>query len=79
MGTEAVRKGDSMGNRTQEMRVVRLVKGGPMLVEGPVRIVADDGSVTESDRFVVAVCRCHRSALYPICDTSHRRSRPARS
>ncbi|MEV1135978.1 CDGSH iron-sulfur domain-containing protein [Rhodococcus coprophilus] len=47
-----------------------------MLVNGPVRILTDDGAETESDRFVVAVCRCRRSALYPLCDTSHRR--PAR-
>ncbi|MCD2097147.1 CDGSH iron-sulfur domain-containing protein [Rhodococcus rhodochrous] len=53
-------------------RVVRQVRGGPTLVEGPVRIVEDDGAETVSDRFVVAVCRCHRSALYPLCDTSHR-------
>lgn len=61
-----------------EPRVVRLVKGGPMLVEGPVRIVGEDGAVTESDRFVVAVCRCHRSAIYPLCDTSHRGIRSPR-
>lgn len=55
-----------------DARVVRQVRGGPLLVEGPVRIVADDGAEVVSDRFVVAVCRCHRSALYPLCDTSHR-------
>ncbi|MFZ2529166.1 MAG: CDGSH iron-sulfur domain-containing protein [Rhodococcus sp. (in: high G+C Gram-positive bacteria)] len=50
-----------------------------MLVEGPVRIVAEDGTVVTSDRFVVAVCRCHRSGIYPLCDTSHRRgARPPR-
>ncbi|MEE2033089.1 CDGSH iron-sulfur domain-containing protein [Rhodococcus chondri] len=49
-----------------------------MLVEGPVRIVAEDGSETVSDRFMVAVCRCRRSAVYPLCDTSHRRAGPAR-
>ncbi|MFE9913017.1 CDGSH iron-sulfur domain-containing protein [Streptomyces clavifer] len=26
-----------------------------------------------SDRFVVAVCTCRRSRMYPWCDTSHRR------
>ncbi|MBS9375696.1 CDGSH iron-sulfur domain-containing protein [Rhodococcus sp. B50] len=56
----------------REAHVVRQVRGGPALVEGPVRIVAEDGAETVSDRFVVAVCRCHRSALYPLCDTSHR-------
>ncbi|MCK0090180.1 CDGSH iron-sulfur domain-containing protein [Rhodococcus sp. HNM0563] len=62
----------------RDVREVRLVKGGPALVEGPVRIVAEDGTVTESDRFLVAVCRCRRSASYPLCDTSHRRARTPR-
>lgn len=61
----------------EDVTVVRKIKGGPMLVNGPVRIETEDGSVTESDRFVVAVCRCRRSELYPLCDTSHRR--PIRS
>ncbi|MFD6418109.1 CDGSH iron-sulfur domain-containing protein [Streptomyces sp. NPDC060194] len=44
-----------------------------MLVEGPVEVVLDDGSVARSDRFTVAVCTCRRSRTYPWCDTSHRR------
>ncbi|BDM69156.1 hypothetical protein HEK616_26430 [Streptomyces nigrescens] len=44
-----------------------------MLVEGPVEVVCDDGSVAVSDRFVVALCTCRRSHCYPWCDTSHRR------
>ncbi|MFC9294122.1 CDGSH iron-sulfur domain-containing protein [Streptomyces sp. NPDC057011] len=46
---------------------------GPALIEGPVEIVLDDGTVARSDRFVVAVCTCRRSRSYPWCDTSHRR------
>ncbi|MFJ8803475.1 CDGSH iron-sulfur domain-containing protein [Streptomyces sp. NPDC102487] len=45
---------------------------GPVLVEGPVEIVRDDGTVARSDRFMVAVCTCRRSRSYPWCDTSHR-------
>jgi CDGSH-type Zn-finger protein len=52
---------------------VRIVASGPILVEGPVRIEAPDGSVVESDRFMVAICTCRRSKEYPLCDTSHRR------
>jgi CDGSH-type Zn-finger protein len=52
---------------------VRLVPGGPLLVEGPVELVLDDGTAVRSDRFVVAVCTCRRSRRYPFCDTSHRR------
>ena len=46
--------------------------GGPLLDEGPVEVVRDDGTVATSRRFVVAVCTCRRSRTYPWCDTSHR-------
>jgi CDGSH-type Zn-finger protein len=56
-----------------EPRVVRVEPSGPVLVQGPVRIEMPDGSVVESDRFMVAICTCRRSKNYPLCDTSHRR------
>nr|WP_233213604.1 CDGSH iron-sulfur domain-containing protein [Mycobacterium sp. QGD 101] len=55
-----------------EFRVVRRVPNGPLMVEGPVRIEMPDGSVVESDRFMVAICMCRRSKNFPLCDTSHR-------
>ena len=62
----------------REPRVVRVVPGGPVLVEGPVEIVTPDGERVSSDRFVVAVCACRRSRNFPLCDTSHRKKvRPA--
>jgi CDGSH-type Zn-finger protein len=54
-------------------RVVRVIPNGPVMVQGPVRIELPDGSVVESDRFMVAICACRRSRIYPLCDTSHRR------
>lgn len=63
-----------------EMRAVRIVPSGPVMVQGPVSIEMPDGSVVESDRFMVAICTCRRSKDYPMCDTSHRcRPRVARS
>ncbi|MFJ4862233.1 MULTISPECIES: CDGSH iron-sulfur domain-containing protein [unclassified Streptomyces] len=58
---------------TADARRVTLECQGPVLVEGPVEIVLDDGTVARSDRFMVAVCTCRRSRTYPWCDTSHRR------
>jgi CDGSH-type Zn-finger protein len=52
---------------------VRIVPGGPLLVEGPVDIDGGDGTTVHCDRFVVAICACRRSKRYPLCDTSHRR------
>ena len=63
----------------RDIRIIRIVKNGPVLIEGPVRIELPDGAVVESDRFVVAVCTCRRSKDYPLCDTSHRRPRRARA
>ena len=56
-----------------DVRVIRVVPDGPILMRGPVRIELPDNTVVESDRFVVAVCACRRSKIYPLCDTSHRR------
>ena len=53
-------------------RLVRVVPGGPLLIEGPVRIEMPGGDVIASDRFMVAICVCRRSRDYPLCDTSHR-------
>ncbi|ART71620.1 iron-binding protein [Mycobacterium dioxanotrophicus] len=58
-----------------EFRTVRVVAGGPILVEGPVKIETPDGRVVESSRFMVAICACRRSKNYPLCDTSHRKAR----
>jgi CDGSH-type Zn-finger protein len=57
---------------TTAARTVRVVPGGPLLVEGPVHIELPDGSAVDSDRFMVAICCCRRSKNYPLCDTSHR-------
>ena len=59
----------------RERRGVRVVRGGPVMIEGPVSIELPDGAHVESDRFMVAVCACGRSKNYPLCDTSHRRCR----
>lgn len=56
---------------------VQLVPNGPVLIPGPVSIETPDGEIVESDRFMVAICTCRRSKIYPMCDTSHRRCRPA--
>jgi CDGSH-type Zn-finger protein len=49
-----------------------MVANGPLLIEGPVELVTEDGTTVSSDRFLVAVCTCRRSKRFPLCDTSHR-------
>ena len=43
-------------------RRVRPVRGGPVLIDGPVEIELPDGRIVAADRFVVAVCACGRKA-----------------
>ncbi|MFD4628434.1 CDGSH iron-sulfur domain-containing protein [Streptomyces sp. NPDC058284] len=62
-----------MPNAAERPRRVTVDPEGPLLVEGPVEVVADDGTVSASRRFAVAICTCRRSRTYPWCDTSHRR------
>ncbi|MGW8887567.1 CDGSH iron-sulfur domain-containing protein [Streptomyces sp. NPDC055749] len=62
-----------MPNESDHARRLTVVRDGPILIEGPVEIVQEDGTIAASDRFVVAVCTCRRSRVYPWCDTSHRR------
>ncbi|MFD7709205.1 CDGSH iron-sulfur domain-containing protein [Streptomyces sp. NPDC059785] len=57
-------------------RRITVQRRGPLLVEGPVEVELEDGSVVSSDRFRVALCTCRLSRRYPWCDTSHRRSKP---
>lgn len=61
-----------MPNTPERPRRVRVQRDGPLLIEGPVEVVGEDGEVTVSDRFTVAVCTCRRSREFPWCDTSHR-------
>ena len=62
-----------MPNVPERPRRVTLDRDGPLLVEGPVEVVREDGTTVVSRRFKVAICTCRRSRTYPWCDTSHRR------
>ena len=54
---------------------VTICPDGPLLLRGPARLRTADGRTVEHDRTVVALCRCGRSRLKPLCDGSHRLSR----
>ena len=47
-------------------RLVQAIPHGPVMVQGPVRIELPDGSVVESDRFMVAICACRRSQISAV-------------
>ncbi|MCW5249736.1 CDGSH iron-sulfur domain-containing protein [Streptomyces sp. SHP 1-2] len=59
-------------SRSEQPRRIVARRRGPLLVEGPVEVELEDGSVVGSDRVRVALCTCRRSLRFPWCDTSHR-------
>ena len=50
---------------------IRPYPDGPFLVRGPIRLGGEDGQEIEIRRSVVALCRCGRSRLQPLCDGTH--------
>lgn len=44
---------------------------GPYLVRGPVRLLDESGREMYVRRRVVALCRCGRSRMKPLCDGAH--------
>jgi CDGSH-type Zn-finger protein len=54
---------------------VTVCPNGPLLLRGAARLRSVDGQEVDHDRTVVALCRCGRSRLKPLCDGSHRLSR----
>lgn len=52
--------------------VITPYRDGPLLVRGPVRIQDQDGTEIVIDRRVVALCRCGKSRMRPLCDGTHK-------
>lgn len=60
---------------TARLVTVTPLDDGPLQVEGPLRVVAPDGSAQDLDgRQPSYLCRCGASARKPFCDGSHLRS-----
>jgi CDGSH-type Zn-finger protein len=54
--------------------VIRCRENGPLVVEGPVRIVDHLGNAFKvpPGKDKVALCRCGQSKTKPFCDGSHK-------
>jgi CDGSH-type Zn-finger protein len=79
--------GRSSGHRTgmgADRVTITPYRDGPLLVRGPFTLVDQDGNEIAVDREVVALCRCGKSRIKPLCDSTHKvvgfkaPSRPAR-
>lgn len=53
---------------------IKVRDDGPLLVDGPVRIVDAAGNVftAPAGKPAIALCRCGQSRRKPFCDGSHR-------
>jgi hypothetical protein len=65
---------------TPRPATVTVYPDGPLVLRGDFVIRELDGTIAQTGR-VVALCRCGRSALKPLCDGSHKNAtrRPAPS
>jgi CDGSH-type Zn-finger protein len=46
---------------------------GPLLVNGPVKLTAADGTEIPVEGTPIALCRCGASSKKPFCDGSHKK------
>lgn len=53
---------------------IRMRPNGPLVVEGPIKVVDQNGNPfpLNPDKPLVALCRCGASANRPFCDGSHK-------
>jgi CDGSH-type Zn-finger protein len=49
---------------------VTVYPDGPLVVRGDFEVRGDDGAAIDTGR-TVALCRCGRSAVKPLCDGNH--------
>ena len=47
-------------------------RNGPLLIRGPARLIDSAGQELERRRDPIALCRCGKSRLRPLCDGTHR-------
>lgn len=52
--------------------MITAYRDGPLLVRGPVRLAGADGKIVTPRRDTIALCRCGKSRLRPLCDGTHK-------
>jgi CDGSH-type Zn-finger protein len=55
--------------------VITPYRDGPLIVRGPVRLQDMHGREIAVDRSTIALCRCGKSRMRPLCDGTHKLSR----
>lgn len=63
-----------MGERSEPSVTIRALANGPYVLEGPVRIVDQDGNESRTEgRKPISPCRSGGSLTKPFCDGTHTR------
>jgi CDGSH-type Zn-finger protein len=55
--------------------VITPYRDGPLIVRGPVRLQDMHGEEIAVGRDTIALCRCGKSRIRPLCDGTHKLSR----
>jgi CDGSH-type Zn-finger protein len=57
-----------------EPLVIRCRENGPLVIQGPAKVIDHHGDefVPPAGKDAIALCRCGHSANKPFCDGSHR-------
>lgn len=61
-----------------ERATITAYRGGPYLVRGRFTVLDEDGQPLTTERKTVALCRCGKSRLRPLCDGTHNLVPPER-
>jgi CDGSH-type Zn-finger protein len=59
-------------DENDQLATITPYRDGPYLVRGRFELVDQDGNRIEHGRRTIALCRCGRSQIRPLCDGTHR-------
>jgi CDGSH-type Zn-finger protein len=60
-----------MSTNAEPAAVIQAYPDGPLLVRGDFELLGEDGRPVRTERATIALCRCGRSAIAPLCDGTH--------
>jgi CDGSH-type Zn-finger protein len=63
---------DEGGGQRPEPVTITPYRDGPYLVRGTFTVQDQDGNEIALERRTIALCRCGKSRMRPICDGTHR-------
>ena len=63
----------SMAEAHDDDPIVTPYRDGPILVRGPIKLSDPEERPLQTHRKTVALCRCGRSSIRPLCDGTHKR------